>query len=192
MARGFTEQEKLNIRTKLLAECEKSWAKHGYKKTSLDELCAKVGISKGAFYLFFESKEALFSETLCMVQDRLNSLAEEIMEKQPNKHGFAEAMKACYREYNKNLLICDMQSTDFLAFANKLSPEQLHAIEQNSRRSGEMLLSRPYLHFLIDKDKAASILMSLLSIVSVKDRLSYDHVEVFDFMIDQLIDKILK
>lgn len=192
MAKGFTDQEKQNIKSKLLLECENSWTKYGYKKTSVDELCAKVGISKGAFYLFFESKEALFSETLCKLQDHMNRLFEEIIEKEPNKQGFAKALKACYREYNKSLLICDMQSTDFLAFVNKLSPEQLDTIEKNSRRSGEMLLNKPYLQFLIDKDKAASVLTVLLSIVSLKERLPYDHLEVFDFMIDNLVDKIFK
>jgi Transcriptional regulator len=192
MARSFTKQEKQNIRTKLLAECQKSWAKYGYKKTSIDDICARVGISKGAFYLFFESKEALFTETLCILQDHVYRLTEEILEKQPNKQGFAQAMKASYREYDKNFLICDMQSVDFLTFANKLSPEQLSVIEKNSRHSGELLLNKSYLQFLIDKQEAASIVMSLLSIVSVKDRLSYDHFLVFDFMIDNLIDKILK
>lgn len=192
MARSFTKQEKQNIRTKLLAECQKSWAKYGYKKTSIDEICAHVGISKGAFYLFFESKEALFTETLCILQDHMYRLTEGIMEKKPNKQGFAQALKASYREYDKNFLICDMQSADFLTFANKLSSEQLSVIEKNSRHSGEQLLNKPYLQFLIDKEEAASILMSLLSIVSVKERLSYDHFLVFDFMVDNLIDKILK
>lgn len=192
MARSFTKQEKQNIRTKLLAECRKNWAKYGYKKTSIDEICAQVGISKGAFYLFFESKEALFTETLCMLQDHMYRLTEEIMEKQPNKQGFAQALKASYREYDKNFLICDMQSADFLSFANKLSPEQLSVIEKNSRHSGELLLNKSYLQFLIDKEEAASILMSLLSIVSIKERLSYDHFAVFDFMVDNLLDKILK
>lgn len=192
MAKGFTNQEKQNIRSKLLLECEKSWIKYGYKKTSVDELCAKAGISKGAFYLFFESKESLFSETLCKLQDDANRRFEEIIKREPNKHGFAKALKSCYREYNKNLLICDMQSTDFLAFVNKLSPDQLDTIEKNSRRSGEMLLNKPYLQFLIDKDKAISVLTVLLSIVSIKERLPYDNVEVFDFMVDGLVDKIFK
>ncbi|MCA9908888.1 MAG: TetR/AcrR family transcriptional regulator, partial [Anaerolineae bacterium] len=33
-------------------------------KTSIDELAAAVGISKGAFYLFYESKEALFMDVI--------------------------------------------------------------------------------------------------------------------------------
>ncbi len=192
MARRFTQQEKQNIRTKLLAECQKSWAKYGYKKTSIEEICSKVGISKGAFYLFFESKEALFTETLCILQDHMYQLTEGILEKQPNKHGFAQALKACYREYDKNFLISDMQSADFLSFANKLSPEQLSEIEKNSRHSGELLLNKSYLQFLIYKEEVASIVMSLLSIVSIKERLCYDHFLVFDFMVDNLIDKILK
>lgn len=34
----------------------------GLKKTSVAELCADAGISKGSFYLFYPSKEALFFE----------------------------------------------------------------------------------------------------------------------------------
>lgn len=192
MSKGFTEQEKQNIRTKLLTECQKSWAKYGYKKTSIDDICRKVGISKGAFYLFYKSKEELFTETLCKLQDHMYRLTDEIMEKQPNKQGFAQALKACYREYNDNFMISDMQSADFLAFVNKLSPEQLSTIEKDSRNGGMLLLNKPYMQFLIDKDEAASIVMSLLSIVSVKERLSYDHFAVFDFMVDNLVDKILK
>ena len=81
MARSFTEQEKKNIRIKLLEECAKGWSKYGYKKTNIDELCSKSGISKGAFYLFFTSKESLFCETLCLVQDNLYALANEILDK---------------------------------------------------------------------------------------------------------------
>ena len=65
MARSFTETEKENIRKRLLDACRQSWTQYGYKKTSVDELCQQAGISKGAFYLFFESKEALFCDVLC-------------------------------------------------------------------------------------------------------------------------------
>ena len=60
MARSFTEREKENIKRSLQEACKQSRTQYGYKKTSVDDLCKLVGISKGAFYLFFESKEALF------------------------------------------------------------------------------------------------------------------------------------
>ncbi|MDE6980473.1 MAG: TetR/AcrR family transcriptional regulator, partial [Lachnospiraceae bacterium] len=58
MAKSFTEREKENIKRNLQEVCKKSWTQYGCKKTSVDDLCKQAGISKGAFYLFFESKEA--------------------------------------------------------------------------------------------------------------------------------------
>lgn len=55
---------------------------HGYKKTGVDELCRQAGISKGAFYLFYASKEALFCEVLCSVQEQMRKEASRILKEQ--------------------------------------------------------------------------------------------------------------
>ena len=57
MPKGFTDDEKKIITKKLIEECKYSWQRYGYKKTSVDELCKNAGISKGAFYIFFKTKE---------------------------------------------------------------------------------------------------------------------------------------
>ena len=49
MPKSFTEIEKDNIRNKLMDACKKSWTQFGYKKTSVDDMCKQVSISKGAF-----------------------------------------------------------------------------------------------------------------------------------------------
>ena len=59
MARSFTEREKENIKRSLQEACKQSWTQYGYKKTSVDDLCRQAGISKGAFYLFFESHDEI-------------------------------------------------------------------------------------------------------------------------------------
>lgn len=192
MARSFTNQEKENIRLKLLAECEKSWAKFGFKKTNIDELCGKVGISKGAFYAFFESKEALFCDTLRLVQDRLYDYANEIMEREPNKYGLAQVLKGIYREYDRCSFICNTHSVDFISFTNKLSEQQLKQISEYSEKSSMLFFEKPYLKFAVDKDKGISALYVALSSISVKEELLYNHMEVFDFMVDSLIDKIFE
>ena len=56
-----------------------------------------------AFYLFFESKEALFCEVLCSMQEQICNAASEIIEKHQDKYGVAEALKLIYREYDKNI-----------------------------------------------------------------------------------------
>ena len=79
MGRSFTKREKEKIRQSLQDACKQSWTRYGYKKTSIDELCRQAGISKGAFYLFYESKEALFCEVLCQVQQQIRDGAAKIL-----------------------------------------------------------------------------------------------------------------
>ena len=97
MARSFSERERENIKKSLQKACKQSWTQYGYKKTNVDELCKQVGISKGAFYLFFESKEALFCDVLCSVQEQICDTASKIIERHKNKYGVAEALKWIYR-----------------------------------------------------------------------------------------------
>jgi AcrR family transcriptional regulator len=64
MPRGFTEHEKASIRSDLIRKGRALFETHGLRKTNVDDLTQAVAISKGAFYLFFESKEALFFAVL--------------------------------------------------------------------------------------------------------------------------------
>lgn len=64
MPRAFTEGEREHIRARLLVAARDAIARTGMRRTPIDPLCRAAGISKGAFYLFFESKEALWSEVL--------------------------------------------------------------------------------------------------------------------------------
>ncbi len=98
MSKKFSEQEKEFITLRLKQECEIMWGQFGYKKSNIDELCRKVGISKGAFYLFFESKEQLFIETYKYRMHKHYELAKKEMEKSPNNDGFYNAIMAIYPE----------------------------------------------------------------------------------------------
>ena len=62
MPKGFTNHEKDLIRKRLLKEAYKQFSAYGLRKTNIEELAEAAKISKGAFYLFYESKEALFMD----------------------------------------------------------------------------------------------------------------------------------
>ena len=188
MARGFTEREKENIKKGLQDACKRSWTQYGYKKTSVDELCREAGISKGAFYLFFESKEALFCEVLCSVQEQIRQVASRAMEEQKDRYGAAKALKLIYREYDKNNFLYHSDSTDFTILMNKLSEEQAEKIRESNRMSRQLFTGRPYLKFKVDEDLALSVIYSLIMNIKNKDILPYNHMETFDFMVDHLID----
>lgn len=64
MATAFTQDEKQRIGDALLDAGEQRFTTHGLKKTALDDLVAAVGIAKGSFYAFFDSKESLYLEVM--------------------------------------------------------------------------------------------------------------------------------
>jgi len=64
MPRAFTEREKQLIRERLLSVGDRQFSALGLKKTTIEDLAEAVGVSKGAFYLFYASKEALFMDVV--------------------------------------------------------------------------------------------------------------------------------
>ena len=190
MARSFTEREKENIKKGLQDACKRSWTQYGYKKTSVDELCREAGISKGAFYLFFESKEALFCEVLCSVQEQIRQVASRAMEEQKDRYGAAKALKLIYREYDKNNFLYNSNTTDFTIFMNRLTEDQIKKIEASNNVNQQLFLDQPYLKLKVDADMAASVIYSLIMNIKNKDILPCNHTETFDFMVDHLIDNL--
>ncbi len=47
-------------RTRITESAIKLFSAQGYNAASVDDICARAGVSKGAFYHHFESKQALF------------------------------------------------------------------------------------------------------------------------------------
>lgn len=190
MARSFSEREKENIRKSLIDICKQSWTQYGYKKTSVDEMCKQVGISKGAFYLFFESKEALFCEVLCSVQREICEMAEAAMEEEKGKSGVVKALKLIYRAYDKNSFLYGSDTVDYTILMNKVSEEQAKEMEQAGELSRQLFLCHPALKFRVNANMAISVIYSLIMNIKNKDILPQNHLEVFDFMADNLIDDL--
>jgi AcrR family transcriptional regulator len=54
------QQRSEETRSKIIFSAIKLFSAKGYNTASVDDVCADAGISKGAFYHHFESKQALF------------------------------------------------------------------------------------------------------------------------------------
>ena len=59
MPRGMTKRRPLTV-TALLDAAMGLFAEQGYGATSIPEICARAGLTKGAFYSNFATKDALF------------------------------------------------------------------------------------------------------------------------------------
>ena len=54
------QQRSEETRSKIIESAIKLFSSRGFNAASVDDICADAGISKGAFYHHFESKQALF------------------------------------------------------------------------------------------------------------------------------------
>jgi len=61
---AFSEEQNESIRKELIREARHCGVTIGMRKTSVEQLAEAVGISKGSFYKFFDSKELLFFAAL--------------------------------------------------------------------------------------------------------------------------------
>ena len=76
---AFTEYETEQLRKALLKETRRCAVTLGMKKTSVDQLTRAVGIAKGSFYKFYESKEMLFFAVLEGIHSELYEVADRVL-----------------------------------------------------------------------------------------------------------------
>ena len=70
MARRLTQRGK-DRRDQLMQFAATRFAEQGYHPTSVSEIVAGLGVGKGVFYWYFDSKEQLFLEILKEAQTDL-------------------------------------------------------------------------------------------------------------------------
>ncbi len=73
----IAEETRAARREQIIAAAVACFARAGYHATTMADVAAQAGVSKGTPYLYFESKEALFlalhEEWDCGVADRVNA-----------------------------------------------------------------------------------------------------------------------
>jgi len=190
----LSEDDKKKIREKLQGLCERYWISHGYKKTSIKELCSSAGISIGTFYTLYPTKEDLFLETIENIQAKLKNKVLDINQVNPTKEGFAQSIKEIYREYDSKPLLYNFNTPDFQSFITKLPDEAKEKIKFDSIEFFRKSVQIANLNFKIDEYEAYGIFSALLTTISAKETLSVtcDYFAVFDFMVDNLIPNIFE
>ncbi len=118
---AFTERQNESIRSDLIREARRCGVTIGMRKTSVEQLTEVVGISKGSFYKFFDSKELLFFVVL-----------EDI-----HTECFAAARKSLLE--NARLAAADRAAAAILATCRWLSETQAFVFIEND---AEFLLHR--------------------------------------------------
>lgn len=79
------------------------FAQKGYYSTSIQEIASEAGISKGAFYLHFESKDQLLIDIYRYYYEKISALLDRIEQKKLSpKQAFQTQMKFLFAEVSKH------------------------------------------------------------------------------------------
>lgn len=186
MAVSFNPKERSTIIETLRRAAGKSAATVGMRKTTVDMLAAEAGISKGAFYKFYPSKEHLFLDVLEQWYLKIYDSAEQALTKclnLPPHQRAAEVLKAAWRIMRKQPLVRFVQEENPL-LARKL-PDSfitenyrsvdafIHSIIVNSRVS-----------LNVSADEACAVVKILVLSLLTADEVG----DSFDQALDGLVD----
>ena len=96
---AFTDEQNELIRKDLIREARHCGVSIGMRKTSVEQLTEAVGISKGSFYKFFDSKELLFFAVLENIHTECFAAAQKSLQENaafaPADRAAAAILAAC-------------------------------------------------------------------------------------------------
>ncbi len=196
MPRGFSENQIRLLQEKLISAAFEALSKNGARKTLVGDLAKAVGISTGAFYKFFPSKEALFFAVFERTEEGLKKEFMTRLDASP------AVSKAALRDALKHLLLSEKMKPFFLLMQKEertylirgVDPAVIEAHLQND-------LS--FLNSVIEKLRSQkvqvtenvnlilSFLQALFVLYAARDELGADASQIIDAFIDTFIDTII-
>ena len=89
-------------RARILDAAIDVFTKHGFDDSTMDEVAAKVGVTKAALYRYFRSKNSLLESVFRATQRRLRVALEEAFERRTVEEGVKEFFQNLDRTYGQS------------------------------------------------------------------------------------------
>lgn len=194
MASAFSPTERETI-DKLLVQAARHYAATiGIRKTTLEQLTQQAGISKSAFYKFYESKEHLFFRILEEWRSQVYRAAEEALkahEHLPLKERVAKTLMAAFDTMERGGMLAAF--TDELAYLlRRLPPELLEATYQTDEQHIAALIDLCGTQFTVPKEMVQAALMTLVTSLLAHQRVGPLYRPALELLVQSLCEQIVR
>ena len=126
-------------RARLIASARQAFARLGYAKTSMDDLTAEAGLTRGALYHHFGDKQGLLAAVVEQIDSEMDERLEAISAAASDPwQGFAQRCRA-YLEMAQEAEIRRIVLQDARAVLGQRQPAEEHCIDSLSRRLQALL-----------------------------------------------------
>lgn len=194
MAVAFNENEKELIKVRLQTAAEQCLKTYGVKKTTVEELTKIAGISKGAFYIFYKSKEILFFEVMELFQkNTIEELVRNLNKtNKPTKEMFIDGIFDVYKSVKNSFVFNIIQNNEVEYLFRKL-PQDLIV---NHHSFDDILMSKIFECLRIKEKQNIEIVSASLRAIFMtmlhEQEIGVHYMEVLRVLITGVINETLK
>lgn len=200
MPKAFTKSEKKRLKNKLFDTGEELFSQYGLKKTTIKDLTQAVGISQGAFYSFFDSKEELYFAILEKEEEAIQNkvLKSQLLEGQISASNFKKLLLNALQTVEKSSLLKSLYQNkeDYQQLLRKLPAEKIEAhIEHDKDKLKPLISKLKEENKIIDKNSAVitAVIRSLFLLTLHKEEIGKDiYPETIDLIIELVSQGLIK
>ncbi len=191
MPPAFSAEERARITGLLLDNGRRLFTSQGLRKTSLEDLVAGAGIAKSTFYVFFDSKEALYLELMLaqMAEVKRKVIDDALLGGPDIRAGLRRFLHATLAELESNPLYGRLMThpEEMDAVIRKLDPARVTQAQENPVTALAAFLAQ-HDEDLVDADPAViiGVLQAVLLLPMHRDRLATP--DLYPKILDLLID----
>ena len=182
---AFTEEQNETIRRDLIREARCCGVTVGMRKTSVEQLTEAVGISKGSFYKFFDSKELLFFAVLEDIHTECFAAAQKSLQENaaidPTSRTAAAILAACRWLSETKALVFIENDAEFLL--HRLPEEVKTAHYHDDETHIRQLLEKYDLMPRRGASLAAATVRGLILTVSHKEQIGELYPQVLETLV---------
>jgi AcrR family transcriptional regulator len=193
MATAFSEDERAKIKIALLEAARQCAAKYGMKKTSVDDLAASAGISKGMFYKFYPTKEMLFFEMLEQLHTYVYGKAQAVLEKRLDlkaEERLAEAFLAAIAAMEEVAML-DFYENEMAYLLRKIPDAVLKEHYHSDDQHIEEFMQLAGFKFTVPPKVVSAVMRALVLTVSHRKEIGEYYPEVLKLLVYSTCNNIL-
>ena len=134
---SFSEDERERIRSELVEAGRELFERFGFERTRIKDVTEAVGIGTSTFYQFFDSKEALYVEVLCVEREALErEIAAAVDAVDTPREEVEMLLRTMLREVRSNPLISRLiVDGELRTFQDRLSEAERESLGADVRNS---------------------------------------------------------
>lgn len=193
MATAFTQREREHIYESLQDAAMRCAATVGMKHATVDELAHEAGISKGAFYRFYESKEHLFLSMLERIHNEMYGSAERVLKERtdlPVRERTALAVREVCRVAEKHGAITFIRE-EVPLLLRRLPEKLLSEHYKSDEDCIRALVLKSNVRLSTSLETACAVIRMLLMTLLVKGDVGESYDEAMRLMVEGACDRLI-